>query len=173
MHKKVNLMRELICNLHNHSIYSDGTGNYSDIANAAINQGVDVVIVTDHNVLVKGIDRYFDTNGKRTLLLAAEEVHDQNRRPQKNHTLVIGASREMAEFAHDPQVLMNEVARQGGLTFLAHPHEYDLPMFHEPDISWDSWEVEGYIGFELWNGFSEFKTLRQIFAKSFILCVFP
>ncbi len=166
-------MKELICNLHIHSTYSDGTGNYREIANAALRQGVDVVIITDHNILVQGINKYYDSNNKRTLLLTAEEVHDQNRRPQKNHTLVIGPPHEMAGFAYDPQVLIDQVTANNGLTFLAHPHEYDLPMFHEPDISWTSWEVKGFTGIELWNGFSEFKTYARSFPKALFYAFFP
>lgn len=166
-------MKELICNLHIHSTYSDGTGSYSSITNAALRQGVDVVIITDHNVLVQGINKYFENGKKRTLLFTAEEVHDQSRRPQKNHTLVIGASNEMAGFAFDPQVLIDQVAANSGLTFLAHPHEYDLAMFHEPDISWTSWDVKGFTGIELWNGFSEFKTYARSLPKVLFYAFFP
>ena len=42
-------MPELICNLHIHSKYSDGSGNYSQILQAAVGCGLDVVIITDHN----------------------------------------------------------------------------------------------------------------------------
>ncbi len=166
-------MRELVCNLHIHSKYSDGTGDYATIANAALRQNLDVVIITDHNVLVEGVERFIESGGKKVLLLTGEEVHDQNRLPQKNHTLVIGARREVSSFASDPQKLMDEVAKLEGSTFLAHPHEYDLPMFHEPDISWVSWEVNGYTGFELWNGFSEFKTYARSFPKAMFYAFFP
>ena len=103
-------MRELVCNLHIHSKYSDGTGDYATIANAALRQNLDVVIITDHNVLVEGVERFIESDGKKVLLLTGEEVHDQNRLPQKNHTLVIGARREVSSFAGDPQKLMDEVA---------------------------------------------------------------
>jgi len=166
-------LKELICNLHIHSTYSDGSGNYEDIANAAIRKGVDVVIITDHNVLVKGVDRYFEIEGKKALLLTSEEVHDQDRLPQKNHTLVIGAPDEMAGYAQDPQLLIDKVNSHNGLTFLAHPHEYDLPMFHEPDISWVSWDVNGFTGLELWNGFSEFKTYARSLPKVLFYAFFP
>jgi hypothetical protein len=166
-------MRELVCNLHNHSRYSDGTGDYSDIAQAALRQGLDVVIITDHNILVKDVEAYYSHNNKKVLLLTGEEVHNANRMPQKNHTLVIGAGEEMSPFAYDPQLLMDEIAKRGGVAFIAHPHEYDLPMFHEPDISWVSWEVTGYTGFELWNGFSEFKTYARTFPKALFYAFFP
>ncbi|MGZ9235150.1 MAG: histidinol-phosphatase, partial [Anaerolineales bacterium] len=35
-----------------HTVYSDGSGTHKDIAQAALRTGLDVVIVTDHNVLV-------------------------------------------------------------------------------------------------------------------------
>ncbi len=154
-------MEEIKCNLHVHSIYSDGTGDYSHIASEALEAGLDVVIITDHNVLVRGLEKYYEKNGKRVLLLTGEEVHNQDRMPQKDHLLVIGCHHEMAHHAHDPQRLINKVAQDGGLSFIAHPYEYDLPMFNETDITWDSWEVEGFTGLELWNGFSEFKTVAR------------
>lgn len=166
-------MKELVCNLHIHTTYSDGTGTYTEIARAALSQGVDVVIITDHNILVSGLEGYHHENEKSVLMLTAEEVHDQNKRPQKNHTLVIGAGQEMTSFGHDPQLLMNEVQKVNGLAFLAHPHEFDLPFFREPDISWVNWEVQNYTGIELWNGFSEFKTYARSLPKALFYAFFP
>lgn len=158
-------MQEIKCNLHVHSIYSDGTGDYTRIAAEALDAGLDVVIITDHNVLVKGMEKYYEANGRRVLLLTGEEVHNQDCMPQKDHLLAIGCRREMAQYAYDPQRLINKVASDGGLSFIAHPFEHDLPMFHETDITWDSWDVEGFTGLELWNGFSEFKTVARTLAQ--------
>jgi predicted metal-dependent phosphoesterase TrpH len=47
-------MPEIILNLHMHTRYSDGSGLHADIAHAALNAGLDAVIVTDHNVLISG-----------------------------------------------------------------------------------------------------------------------
>ncbi len=166
-------MIEVKCNLHVHSIYSDGSGDYTLIANEALDSGLDVVIITDHNVLVKGVEKYYEKDGKRLLLLTGEEVHDQNRMPQKNHMLVIGCSREVAQHAHDPQVLINKVRGCGGLTFLAHPYEYALPLFNETDITWEAWDTEGFTGLELWNGFSEFKTVVHNLSGAIFHAFFP
>jgi len=166
-------MNELICNLHMHSIYSDGSGNYTHIAKEAISAGLDVVIVTDHNVKVNGVDQYFQIKDKNVLLLTGEEVHDQNRMPQKNHTLVIGCEREVAQFATVPQELIEHVNQAGGMTFLAHPYEYALPLFHETDITWENWEVQGFTGLELWNGFSEFKTVVKKFRQAIFYAYLP
>jgi len=152
-------MHEIIVNLHMHTRYSDGSGTHKDIAKAAINAGVDAVIVTDHNVLVQDFEGYYKEKNKRVLMLIGEEIHDQARDPQKNHLLVFGAGRELATFAEDPQLLINHVREAGGLAFLAHPDDPAAPLFNETDISWVDWSVQNYTGIELWNALSELKTV--------------
>ena len=57
------------------------------------------------------------------LLLVGEEVHDQDRDPQKNHLLVFNANRDLSHLADDPQTLINGVNDVGGLSFIAHPRD--------------------------------------------------
>ncbi len=154
-------MHELVINLHMHTTYSDGSGTYAELACAALKTGVDVLLVTDHNVLVQGGDAYYHEGKKRVLVLAGEEIHDQDRDPQKNHLLVFGTDRELASFAADPQTLINAVSRIGGLCFIAHPVDPAMPAFGETDISWEDWNVTGFTGIELWNGFSELKSVAK------------
>ncbi len=150
-------MEEIILNLHMHTRYSDGAGTHADIATAAMNAGLDAVIVTDHNVWVNGFAGYKTSGNHRVLMLVGEEIHNQARDPQKNHLLVFGVNRELATYAHDPQLLLDAVAGAGGLSFLAHPVDPAAPAVNEVDISWVDWDVRGFTGLELWNGFSEFK----------------
>jgi PHP domain-containing protein len=152
-------MHEIVINLHMHTRYSDGTGTHKDIAGAAIKTGLDAVIVTDHNILVQGVEGYYRVNRSRVLLLVGQEVHDQDRDPQKNHLLVFNANRDVSTLADDPQTLINGVAEAGGLCFIAHPCDPEAPAFNETDISWEAWDVHGYTGIELWNGLSELKTV--------------
>lgn len=152
-------MKEIIVNLHMHTTYSDGHGSHADILQAAQRAGIDAVIVTDHNVLVKGLEGYYSINGQRVLLLVGEEVHDQARQPQKNHLMVIGADRELSTLAFDPQRLVEGVRQAGGLSFIAHPVDPASPAIGEDDLSWNDWQVQGFNGLELWNGMSEFKSL--------------
>lgn len=166
-------MYEVKCNLHIHSQYSDGTGNFKTIAEEALLAGVDVIILTDHNVLVNGVEQFYEKNGKRLLLLTGEEVHDQSRMPQKNHMLVIGAGTEMAQYAAEPQELINQVHQHGGLSFLAHPFENDLPQFNETAITWEDWDVSGFTGLEIWNGFSELKTVARTMNQVIYYGFFP
>ena len=152
-------MQEIVVNLHMHTVYSDGTGTHKDIAQAAIRTGLDAVIVTDHNVLVQGVEGYYRSGRRRVLLLVGQEVHDQDREPQKNHMLVFNANRDVSTLADDPQALINGVNDAGGLSFIAHPRDPEAPAFNETDISWEAWDVHGFTGIELWNGLSELKTL--------------
>lgn len=154
-------MQEIILNLHMHTRYSDGHGAHRDIVAAALKAGVDVVIVTDHNVWVNGPEQVARNASCRALLLVGEEIHDAARQPQKNHMLVFGTERELAHLASDPQALINSVREAGGLSFLAHPFDEANGIFNEPEISWVDWQVNGYTGIELWNGLSEFKSLLK------------
>ena len=166
-------MHEIIVNLHMHTRYSDGSGTHKDIAQAAIKTGLDAVIVTDHNVLVQGLEGYYRVGANRVLLLVGQEVHDQDRVPQKNHLLVFNANRDLATLADDPQALINGVAEAGGLSFIAHPRDPEAPAFRETDISWEAWDVHGFTGIELWNGLSELKTVVPTKLHGAFYAYFP
>jgi len=150
-------MKELLANLHIHSAYSDGAWLHQQIAQAALQSEIDVLLLTDHNVLVKGCDGYFNNDDRRVLLLTGEEIHDRTCQPQINHLLVIGANRELAPYAANPQRLIEQVQRAEGLSFIAHPYDRPLPAFNEEGIIWNDWSVRGYTGIEIWNAFSELK----------------
>ncbi len=154
-------MHEIVINLHMHTFYSDGHATHREIAQAAMYAGLDAVLVTDHNIWVRGPEGYYEEDGRRALLLVGEEIHDQDREPQKNHLLVFGAERELAPLADDPQRLIDAVREAGGVCFIAHPYDPAAPAVGEVDISWEAWDVHGYTGLELWNALSEFKGLLK------------
>jgi len=166
-------LHELIVNLHMHTTYSDGTGSHQEIARAALLAGLDAAIVTDHNVLVTGHEGYHKHGKQRFLLLVGEEIHDQARVPQKNHLLVFNANRELATFAADPQNLIDNVRRAGGLAFIAHPYDPACPPIKETDISWEDWQVQGYTGLELWNSLSEIKVRSKNYLQVLFFAFFP
>jgi hypothetical protein len=154
-------MHDLTVNLHMHTTYSDGSGTHADLGRIALKTSVDVLLVTDHNVLVDGVNAYYRDGKRRVLVLACEEIHDQARDPQKNHLLVFGADRELAPLAKNPQSLVDAVHDAGGISFIAHPNDPAMPDFGETDISWTDWDVTGITGIELWNGFSELKSVAK------------
>ncbi|MCC6301074.1 MAG: PHP domain-containing protein [Anaerolineales bacterium] len=166
-------MHEIVVNLHMHTRYSDGSGIHKDIANAAIQTGLDAVIVTDHNVLVRGMEGYYRVGPTRVLLLVGQEVHDQARAPQKNHLLILNAERDLAALAENPQTLINGVREAGGLSFIAHPTDPAAPAFNETDISWEDWDVQNFTGIELWNGLSELKTVVPTKLHGLFYAYFP
>jgi hypothetical protein len=159
-------LNEIVTSLHLHTTYSDGEFSHAQIAEAAMGAGVDCVIVTDHNVWVKGPERYYTSKDKKVLMLVGEEVHHAARLPQKSHMLIFGAGAELASHAAAPQQLIDAASQASALTFLAHPYEREALLFHEPDISWDNWEVTGFTGLELWNYMSEFKGLLTTKANT-------
>jgi len=166
-------MREIVVNLHMHTRYSDGSGTHKDIAQAAMETGLDAVIVTDHNILVQGVEGYYRVPPRRVLLLVGQEVHDQDRVPQKNHLLVFNANRDLSSLADDPQTLINGVRDAGGICFIAHPKDPEAPAFNEDDISWVDWNVQNYTGIELWNGLSELKTVIPTKLHAIFYAFFP
>jgi hypothetical protein len=166
-------MEELITNIHMHTHYSDGEGSHAEIGQAALRAGMDVVFVTDHNVLVSGMDGYYNQERRRVLMLVGEEVHDRTLDPQRNHMLVLGADRELTRFSPQPQQLINQARQADGLTFIAHPHDAPMPAFNEVGIPWENWQVHGYTGIELWNGFGELKEVANNKLTGLFYALFP
>jgi len=167
-------MIELCGNLHIHTGYSDGTLYHAEIAALAAEAGLDFLFVTDHNVLVRGVNRWFEfPGGRRVLLQAGEEIHQQDRIPQKNHLLALGISADLGREARDPQKLLDAVNASGGAAFLAHPFDPAAPLAHEDSLGWVSWDVRGYAGLEIWNYMSEFKSLVRNPLAMVFFALFP
>ena len=160
------MTHEYVGNLHMHTYYSDGHASHEGIARAALKAGLDFVVTTDHNVWIGGSDGYRTSGDKRVLLLVGEEIHDTTRDPQKNHLLVFETFKELSHLAPNPQELIDGINDEGGLAFIAHPVDPEAPAFKEPDLSWVSWDVEGYVGIELWNFMSDFKSHLSSFIKA-------
>lgn len=166
-------MQEIVANLHIHTRYSDGTALHKQIIQDAIQANLDCLIFTDHNIRVEGIEGYHSADRKKLLVISGEEVHDQSRQLQKNHLLVFGHKRELAEFSHTPQTLIHRAREANALTFLAHPTDPALPLFHEGDISWEDWSVRDFHGLELWNGFAELKFRVTSKAQALLYAFYP
>jgi len=157
-------------NLHMHTCLSDGTKTLEELAHAAGKAGLDFIVITDHNVYTPGADGWIGN----TLVLVGEEVHDPSRELQSSHTLCFNIQEDVAGYGADPQQLMDIVAAQGGFAFLAHPYERDVAAFlPEPNISWRDWDVDGYVGIELWNYMSEFKAALKGKADAVLYAYMP
>jgi len=166
-------MEELVANLHIHTKYSDGTATHNQIVRIAQQTGIDVIMITDHNVNVRGFDGYYYQDGKKVLMLVGEEIHDRSRLPASSHLLTIGTDEEWSFWGHDLQKIVNTFHANGGFTVIAHPFEMSIPWANEPDISWRDWQIEGVQGYELWNGFSEFKDRINSPLSAIFYAYFP
>jgi hypothetical protein len=166
-------MHELISNLHIHTTYSDGSASHLEVAKEALEAGLDVILTTDHNVLVREMEGYHNAGENRLLVLVGEEIHDRTRHPQNSHLLVFGAGKELSNFATDTQNLVRMVHQAGGISFVAHPYESELPAFKEPSIYWTDWSIDGYTGIEIWNGLSELKSVARNRWEAYFYAFFP
>jgi len=166
-------MHEIILNTHIQSTYSDGTGDYRSIIEAALQSNLDVVITTDHNLWVGGVEGYYGNEERKVLFLDGEEIHNQTLRPQKNHLLVFGAESELSPLAADTQRLINRVIQINGLSFIAHPFDASAAVVNEGSIAWENWDVHGYTGIEIWNAMSEFKSRIQSNLHALFYAIFP
>jgi hypothetical protein len=167
-------MIELTGSLHNHTGYSDGELYHADLAAAAAKAGLDFLITTDHNVFVDGVDRWMEfPGGRRVLVLAGEEIHHQDRIPQKNHLLAVGTHTDLSRFAPEPQKLIDAVRDAGGAAFLAHPYDPASPLVHEEALGWDTPDVRGFSGLEILNYMSEFKSVFHNRLEMIFYAFFP
>ena len=126
-------LHEYVGNIHVHSRFSDGSGTVPQIIRAARVAGLDFLILADHRTLAgRACQGWYG----KMLLLAGEELGLRN-----GHYLGFGLDRVCE--AIDPATMIQEVAGQGGVGFIAHPHDIRL--------SWPDWAVTGFDGISLWN----------------------
>ena len=166
-------MNELKFAIHIHTTYSDGNASHQELIEAAQLANLDGIITTDHNIWLDGLSGYYGEGKQRVMLLIGEEVHDRSLDPPGNHMLVIGAKKEMSPFSANPQRLIDQIEKSGGLSFLAHPIEDPLEMFHESAFSWRNWQIENFTGIELWNQLSEFKSVSPNLLSAAVNALLP
>ncbi|MFQ5943020.1 MAG: CehA/McbA family metallohydrolase [Anaerolineales bacterium] len=166
-------MREIVGNLHMHTTTSDGHGTHDEVADAAIQAGLDFIIVTDHNTMPLEFEGYYYRGFQRILRLIGEEVHDIKRIPERSHLLIYGGNEDLSRFSNNPQTLIREARKHGALSFLAHPQDCEVPLFNQPHLSWDDWDVDGYTGIEIWNYMTSFKFLIRSRAHAVFYGLFP
>lgn len=154
-------MHEYSGAIHIHSVYSDGTGKIKDIAKAALDSGLDFIILTDHNSLKSKEDGYERwING--VMVIIGYEINDTE---NKNHYLTLGVDEVVGSY----QVLDNGeigcklnakeyvslVKSKGGIGFIAHPDEERHITKGQISYPWTQWDSDDFTGIEIWNHMSE------------------
>jgi len=154
--------------IHFHTTHSDGGASFDEVVCAARSAGLDFAVTTDHNLLAPEQEGYHGT----VLMLIGQEVHDNEREPEVNHLLVMGAAHDVAPLRSQPQQLIDAVRSQGGLSFLAHPVEHGSRLFPK-EFPWIDLGVQGYDGIELWNFMSECKAYASSKPVGVLLSFLP
>lgn len=159
--------------IHVHTRHSDGSGTVPEVIQFAQEAELDYLIITDHNHMkakkygAEGWHGNITTRrtgesergrvpqGKSILVLVGVEITKREGDCLALNIDLIGLARRKA---HEYIPL---VQRQGGLTFLCHPHFGSKPQFRISDSSWKRWDVflekEDRLnstwptGIELWN----------------------
>jgi hypothetical protein len=123
--------------IHVHTLYSDGSGTFPEIAAAARETGLAYLIATDHNTLEPirdGHQRYWED----LLVLVGSEVSTS-----AGHLLALDVPGDFHWSSPQAQTVIDEVNAAGGFSILAHPMS--------PRWPWQNWNLRGFAGMEIVN----------------------
>ena len=136
--------------IHLHTYSSDGNGSIEDVCRTAKKEGIDCVVIADHDTLGHNINGYagtvFVVTGEEITPNYSENINETGEvkgASNNCHLLTLGLKTTIPNNGHKAQALIDLVAQAGGMSFLAHPEE--------PGHAWDQWEIEGYTGLEIWT----------------------
>jgi hypothetical protein len=140
---------DLACVIHLHSTHSDGTGTVPEIAAAARQNGIDVVLLTDHDTLAARERGEEGWHGS-TLVLAGVEVSPKG----QNHYMAFGLDRVIDHRGMSAAGIVGAVARAGGFGFAAHPFSQGNPRIGRragKSMPWRDLDADRLGGVELWS----------------------
>lgn len=98
----------MICDLHTHSIFSDGTYTPEEIIDEAINTGISAIALTDHNT-VDGLPRFIDTAKRKNIDIVAGIEFSVDYNGKELHMLALFIK---PEYFHEISTLMEEVMKR-------------------------------------------------------------
>ena len=131
-------------NIHIHSRYSDGSGDFDYIAREAASAGLYYVIITDHETL-EGLPEEAVQEG--VVVLVGAEINRKH-----SHYLALDLKRLVDSDEENPQNVIDRVKDNRGFGFLAHPFEKGHPYIENGKAyPWRHWPVFNFDGLELWN----------------------
>ncbi len=124
--------------IHIHTTSShDAHGRFEDVVRIANAQGLHYVILTEHNTLQPLREGHQGWHGS-VLALIGMEISTRG-----GHYLALNVTEEIDRNKLTTQQVIDEVNRQGGFGFIAHPY------FKK--ARWTDWAVTGFTGVEAYN----------------------
>ena len=135
--------------LHIHTKYSDGTATIKEIAAAAKKAGLSWIIITDHNSLT-GLNNDEEGWYDDVAVLIGEEITPEG----SDHYLAFNIDQDISA-DDNPENYINEVKKQGGMGFIAHPDEKIKRKNQYKPLRWKNWNIQGFDGLEIWNYLSD------------------
>jgi hypothetical protein len=157
---------EYVGNLHIHSLYSDGGGDVNQIAQSAKRMGHGFIILTDHHHMTD--DFHLEDEGihNGVVVLVGAEIGRRY-----HHYLAFDINERIKTQDLGPQEVIDQVNKQGGFGFMAHPFEKGMPFSQKSEAyTWNDLSVTGYKGICVWNFSSRWKErVRSVFHGLFHL----
>ncbi|MBN2568203.1 MAG: PHP domain-containing protein, partial [Deltaproteobacteria bacterium] len=155
--------------IHFHSSYShDGTTPVADIVAAAEKNNIDFLMLTDHSTLkAKSMGGWQG----RVLLIVGQEIA-----PRFNHYIAFGIDHPIVaaeESNENPQQVIDEVIRHGGMGFIAHPDHGGTKLFHVKHYPWKKWDVSGYTGMGIWDFMTDWQSSLDRVPGAIMNYLFP
>lgn len=136
--------------VHIHTTFSDGSGRYDQITQAAAELGLEFLLFSDHWTLApKRQNREGFHNG--VLVGIGCELNDEK---ALNHLLAFELNEEI-EQGKSPEEYTRKVVEAGGWAVVAHPDERRNALPEFPAYPWTAWGCEDFQGIEIWNHLSE------------------
>lgn len=161
-------MYEYVGNVHLHSAYSDGALTITEIVKIGARNGLDFIIITDHQTLAgldQGMEGYYD----KTLVLIGMEVNEHS-----HHYLALNVRTVVPDNESNPQQVINGVNQQQGIGIIAHPFEKGSKFYHNGlTFLWTDWSVQGFQGIEIWNHLSRWRDELTGILKGLLLVFKP
>jgi len=139
---------------HSHTTYSDGSGSVKDNTDAAYAQGLSWLYSTDHNSVGPRFDSQTITNNSRGdfFSITGNEITSSighglgYQLPVDTGGVYNTSLNRMPSAGRTWQTVIDEVNRDGGFFYVAHPN---YPGLEFPDV----YNIRNYAGLEVWNGF--------------------
>jgi hypothetical protein len=158
--------------IHLHSAYSfDGHVKLDEIIEAAKENGIDFLMLTDHDNLKARDDGWEGWQGK-VLLIVGQEIA-----PRFNHYLCFNINKQIISpedaLGISSQKYIDAVNKSGGFGFIAHPDHEGTKTFHVKHYPWIDWSVDGYTGISIWDFMTDWQSSLKGYMPSLLSFLFP